>query len=238
MTRLAWLLLPTLPALLALPSNAHAYCGTVTGLAPGIASPSGIEVPPDGGIVVGAFGAEGPLPTGDPAIQPRWTIHATAPAKAVAMKIATFAPGLVAYRPSSRAVRAGRVDLVDDAGEVRAWVRMTRQAKPHLPAPTAISATLITTPGAQSLRVELADKPPVGAIAIVLTGENGTPRSWGLVHRDETQQTAFAENRCEVVPNGTILSEVGDPVRVFWVDAMGRTSAASKPFVISAPAQP
>ncbi len=35
-----------------------------------------------------------------------------------------------------------------------------------------------------------------------------------------------------------ILSEVGDHVRVFWVDTMGRASAASQPFVISAPAQP
>ncbi len=210
--------------LASIPSAADAYCKSVTGLAPSIASPSGFDLPPDGGIVVGAFGADVPLPTGDPAVQSGWRIRTDAGPETPRM--VTLAPGLVAYRS---AARSGRIELENDQGESLAWVSATRRKQPMLAAPDPTAAEVVFGGGTVRIGVELATKAPKEAIALVLADSKGTPRSWSLVQRGSTQQHAYAQNRCQVVPNGSVLSQAGEQVTLFWVDNAGRVSRASKP---------
>lgn len=222
-------LLPlALASLVALvPSAADAYCKSVTGLAPSIASPSGFDLPADGGIVVGAFGADVPLPTGDPAVQTGWRIRTDGGRETP--RIVTLAPGLVVYRASTR---AGRIELEDERGESLAWVRATNRKRPVLAAPDATAAEVVFGGGTVRIGVELATKAPKEAIALVLADRNGTPRSWSLVQRGSTKQHAYAQNRCQVVPNGSVLSQAGEQVTFFWVDRAGRVSPASKPITL------
>ncbi len=221
MKNLAPLLLASLLALA--PSTAAAYCASVTGLAPGIASPSGIELPKDGGIVVGAFGEDVPLPIGDPAVQPNWRMK-SGDVRA-RPKIVTLAPGLVVYQSTAR---SGRIDLENDSKESIAWVNATNRARPVLDAPEARTAEVFAASGFTHIDVELVAEAPKDAIAIVLTDKDGTPRSWGLVRRKMKTQQAFAHNRCQVVPNGSTLSQSGEQIRFFWVDNAGRPSKLSK----------
>jgi hypothetical protein len=217
-----------LASLLALiPSSADAYCKSVTGLAPGIASPSGIDLPIDGGIVVGAFGADGPLPTGDPAVQSNWRVKIGA--RHDTPQIITLAPGLVVYRST---VRSGRIDLEDDKGASLAWVRASNRTRPVLDAPDVTGAAVKAAPGSTRIEVELATKAPKDAIALVLADREGTPRSWSLVQRGSTHQQAYAHNRCQVVPNGSVLSQAGEEITLFWVDNAGRVSPASGPITL------
>jgi len=217
-----------LASLLALvPSTADAYCQSVTGLAPAIASPSGFDLPADGGIVVGAFGADVPLPAGDPAVQTAWRIRTDAGREKP--RIVTLAPGLVVYRASAR---SGRIELEDDHGESLAWVRATNRKRPVLAAPDATAAELMFAGGTGRIEVELATKAPKEAIALVLADRNGAPRSWSLVRRGSTKQQAYTQNRCQVVPNGSVLSQAGEEVTFFWVDNAGRVSPASKPILL------
>jgi hypothetical protein len=216
------------------PSVADAYCGTVTGLAPNIASPSGISLPRDGGIVVGAFSADGPLPKGDPAVQPGWRIKhgevRTPP------RIETLAPGLVVYKS---AARTGRIDLEDGTKQMRAWVLATNRTRPVLAAPDVKRAELSIGPGFTSIEVELTSAAPADAIALILTDRQGTARSWWLSRRGSLHQQAFVQNRCEVVPNGSVLSQVGDEIQFVWVDSAGRLSPASSPVALGGkPASP
>jgi hypothetical protein len=210
-----------------IPSAADADCPSVTGLAPAIASPSGFDLPKDGGVVVGAFGADVPLPTGDPAVQTGWRIRTDAGAETP--RLVTLAPGLVVYRSSAR---SGRIALENDRGESIAWVIATARKQPVLAAPDPTTAEVVFAGGTVRIGVELATKAPKEAIALVLADSKGTPRSWSLVHRGSTQQNAYAQNRCQVVPNGSVLSQAGEKVTFLWVDQAGRVSPASKPIAL------
>lgn len=164
-----------------------------------------------------------PLPTGDPAVQTGWRVRTVAGIETPSL--ATLAPGLVVYRS---AARSGRIELENDQGESLAWVRATRRKQPALAAPDVTSAEVVFAGGTVHIGVELATKAPKEAIALVLADSKGTPRSWSLARPGWTTQNAYAQNRCAVVPNGSVLSQAGEKVRFFWVDRAGRVSRASQ----------
>jgi len=81
--------------------------------------------------------------------------------------------------------------------------------------------------------VTLDGPPPAGVVALVLADAKGKPRSFGLVADAATEIQVYAHGRCGVVPNGTVESSIGDKVTLFWVDASGRKSPASKAMTIT-----
>jgi hypothetical protein len=68
---------------------------------------------------------------------------------------------------------------------------------------------------------------------MVLADAKGKARSFGVVSKDDKEVTVYAHPRCGVVPNDTVESKVGDRVTLFWVDASGRRSPASKAVTVT-----
>jgi len=205
------------------PATANAYCKGGSGLEPGIVSPSNIEIPIDGGIVVAAVTADIPLAPGDQSVQPTWRLHHGA--RRDTPNIVMLAPGLAVYRSTAS---TGRIDLEDAQHTSIAFVTATSAKTKPLAAPVLKRVELVSAQGFTHIDVDVADKAPAGAIAIVLADASGTPRSWQLVQKTSTHQQGYAQNKCAVVPNGSVLSQPGDEVTSFWVDAAGRPSRISQ----------
>lgn len=159
------------------------------------------------------------------AAQPTWTLAAGG--TKAAPKLVTLAPGLVVYRVE----KAGETSLVDGT-TVLATATAGAPAGRTLPAPKVNAIRHEKTLGRRAsafTRVTLAEPPPDGALALVLTDANGKARSFGLVDEDDLSViTVYAHSRCGVVPNKTVESSAGQRVKLFWVDRSGRSSPTSK----------
>ncbi len=211
-----------LPVLVLASPTADAKCAPQH-LAPKVLSEGSIAA--GGGFVVAEIDGADDARDSISATQPTWTI-ATGGAKA-APKIVPLAPGLVVYRVE----KAGETSLLDGT-------KVLATATAGAPAGRAPSAPKVKgirhekTLGRRAsafTRVTLAEPPPDGALALVLTDANGKARSFGLVDPDDPSViTVYAHGRCGVVPNNTVESSAGQRVKLFWVDHSGRTSPASK----------
>ncbi len=205
------------------PAHAEFFCGGI-GLAPQVLSEPGLVLPGDGGIVVAAI-TGGNHFDDDAADQPTWRFQtggvATQPRRV------TLAPGLVVYR----ARQDGTLTLVEADGKARATTFVTRRPRARLAAP--VIKWTVRSPDRADVNLELASLPPEDAIAIVLVGKDGKPRSWDLIDPESTMQRAYKQRGCEMQPPGTMSSNAGDEVTFFFVDAYGRTSQPSKPIKIA-----
>ncbi len=212
-------------ALLVASTPAHAeFCGAM-GLAAQVVSGADLVLPGDGGILVaalpGGFGRDG----NDEADQPTWRFQ-TGGASSQPRRT-TLAPGLVVYR----ARQDGTVVLLDREDKPRASAFVTRRPRPRLAAP--VVRWSVRSPDRVDVTLELASPPPDDAIAIVLVGKDGKPRSWDFIEGDSTTQRAYKQRGCEMAPAGTLPSRAGDEVTFLFVDAYGRTSPPSKPITIA-----
>jgi hypothetical protein len=212
-------------------ASARADCA-MTGLAPRVVSAPDVVVPADGGVVVAAVSeARGALDQGDPAVQSGWRMRIGA--DLIKPPIDMIAPGLAVYRIA--AVNTFKVELVDAKQQTVASVRTKRSGGDPTPAPKLKRAWFVaqhSRHGGSAVTVEVEDA-PAGAIALVLADDHGKPRSWTLA-TGATTLSPYAQADCVVMPNGTIPSKAGDKITLFWVDAMGRPSVASKPITVAA----
>ena len=202
---------------LALPTGrADAKCAP-SSLRPTVATPAGTQIPKTGGIVVLAekFFDDGKVAKGD--VTKRWK------PRSGATKIEVLAPGLVVYRSA--------LELVDGKQTVAKFAAAaTEPAVLDAPKVKAIVATKTSRGRKSSTEVEvtLDGAVPAGAVAIVAVDAKGKPMSFGRVEPNG-KLYVYAQHRCEVLPDGTVEPKYGDTVTVFWVDAIGRPSPASKP---------
>ena len=199
------------------------FCGAV-GLGAQVVSGVDVVLPGDGGILVAALPGRGDH-EGDPADQPAWRFRAAG--ASTTPRRTTLAPGLVVYQ----ARQDGGVVLLDHEGTRVAGAFVTRRPRPRL-MPPVVRWTL-RTPERVDVIVQLATEPPEDALAIVLVGKDGKPRSWDFLDPDSTVQRAYKQRGCEIQPAGTVASTVGDEVHFVFVDIWGRTSAPSKPSQIA-----
>lgn len=163
-----------------------------------------------------------PLTTGDPAVQP-WRLIGVAAEPTVEL----FAPGLALYH-----VVSGATGLEDEAHKVLVTVRTTTVKPKRLAAPKIRTLRYDHRFGAEAreeLVAQLAAKVPSAAVAIVISSVDGTPRSWSLVTAGASTVKPYLRSGCGTVPNGSITSVAGDKVIAYWIDALGRRSAASAP---------
>lgn len=213
-----------------LSSSVHADCA-VMGLAPKVVSAPDTITPADGGVVVAAVSEErGSLDPGDPAVQSSWRMRIGA--DLIKPPIDMIAPGLAVYRIA--AANTFKVELVDGKQQVLASVRTKRSSGDPTPAPKIKRAWFVerhSRHGGAAVTVELEDA-PAGMIALVLADDKGKPRSWTLA--GGTVLSPYAQADCAPLPNGTVPSKAGDKITLFWVDAMGRASLASKPITVAA----
>jgi len=210
---------------------ADAKCAMM-GLAPEVLTPAGATIVPGGGIVVGVADApRGDLGEGDASNQPGWRLRIGA--RGVTPTVIALAPGLSVYRVPGGTAGA---TLIDDrratVGSIQVGTKTAVLAAPRV--------KRITYDSGQGRRpfaevsVELVGGVPAGAIALVIADAKGKARSWGRVTTGKTAVLGYDRKRCRVLANGTVESRSGDKVTVFYVDASGRTSPRSRPFVIGA----
>lgn len=146
-----------------------------------------------------------------------------------------LAPGLAVYRLPKPPTAAGPIELVDQAGAVRATAQLDLTRRAALPAPSVRKVTFSQSRKGRStltqVSVTLGRAPPPGALALVLTDAAGVARSWGkptgglVVH-------VLDQGRCQALPHATVETAAREKVRLFWVDALGRRSPASRTFTV------
>ena len=218
-------------ALAALTAEAHADC-MMYGLAPKVLTPAGTVVPGDGGIVVAAVAEpRGKLDPGDAAVVPAWRLRVGS--DVIKPPIAMIAPGLAVYRVA--VANAYDAKLEDGAHAVVATVKPARRGGDPLPAPKLKRIWFVeqhSRHGGSAVNVELDGDTPAGAIALVLADSKGNARSW--THAGGTTLSPYASPDCVALPNGTIPSQAGDRVTLFWLGADGRVSPATQPLAIAA----
>ena len=214
-------------ASIALVSSSAAGDCAFSGLAAKVITPANAIVPGDGGIVVAAVtDHHGALSPGDEAVHPGWRLRVGP--DLLKPPIEVIAPGLAIYRVA--VANAFKVELENDKHEVVGTVRPARGSGDPLAAPQLKRAWFEpnhSRHGSERVGVEVDGAVPATAIALVVADAKGTPRSWTLV--DGQALYPYTSASCLALPNGTIGTKAGDTITVFWVDAGGRRSAASKP---------
>jgi len=207
---------------------ASADCARV-GLTPKVLTPENAAISIGGGIVVGTVGlSDGKLDKGDTAVHPGWRFKG----QSVTPVIKSIAPGLAIYQTVEE------VELVDRLGTPLVKVKHANAKARTLPAPIVKAAKHSGKRGGyhtpERVTVEL-DKPlPAEVVAVVLLdAKTATPKSWWLVDASSRTIYGFVQLDCTPLPNGTVVSAVGDSIKVMYVDATGQVSAPSAAITIN-----
>ncbi|MEO8704762.1 MAG: hypothetical protein ABI867_32195 [Kofleriaceae bacterium] len=222
-------------AVVATVSVVHAEPCPPFGLRSEVILPSA-EVSSDGGIVVGelpamdANGGTGKPPSPD---RSGWKLRADG--KAAAAKADVIAPGLVVYRPPAG---AKTFELLDGSTKPAGKAKLVVTAPALLDAPrvkTVISGQTRDKHVSTFVNVVLDGKAPKGAIALVVAEAKGAPRSWGRVFEQLDTITVYSTSGgcVTLFPDGTVISQPGDRVVAFWVDATGRRSPTTPPLIVA-----
>ena len=188
------------------------------------------EASAGGGIVVATEQVSYDVKDEGDAVQPTWKLSIGGASSAP--KIDVIAPGLAVYRLPAA---AGDATLLDGT-TVIAKVTTVRTQPVQLLAPKVKGVRHEKTIGRRSSAytiVALAGPVPDGAVAMVLADAKGKARSFGTVKAGDKEVTVYAHGRCGVVPNDTVESKPGEKVTLFWVDASGRVSPATKAITIT-----
>lgn len=205
------------------PATASADCMAV-GLEMKIMN-AGVTLPADGAFIVAAVQqGHGRLDPGDITVHSDWKLQVDG--RALAPKIDTVAPGLSLYRLGGR---AGALQLEDGSGASLATGKAVAAGRTPFPAPVVKKLTY-TAGGyhrSEAVTAELDGAVPGGAVAIIMTDDKGTPRSFGFVTAGQPVMP-YLHTYCGTLPNGTVVSKPGDKVKLAWVDEAGRVSPASK----------
>ncbi len=200
---------------------ASADCAMV-GLAPMVLSPTNSTI--TAGVVVGSIGVQGAtLEKGDVAVQQGWKLKRGKPT------IKTIAPGLAIYS-------APADDELFDAGGKSLYKFRVSTTKPTLAAPTVTRATHSGKRNGyhepERVKLELASPLPTTVVAVILHDAKGTPRSWHTTSAGAKEIYGFYQMDCTPLPNGTVMSAVGDSIKISYVDASGAVSPPSAAITI------
>lgn len=229
--RVALFAAPFVALIAATPPAASADCAFI-GLSPKVITPADTVVPGDGGIVVAAVSdRQGKLDPGDAAVRSTWRLRVGS--DLLKPPVDVIAPGLAVYRVA--AANVFKAELVTDKGDVVASVKPSRATPAALPVPVIKRAWFKQTGsrhGGESVGVELDSALPAHVVALVLADGQGVAKSWTAIADTTAEIFPYNAHDCAALPNGTTRSKTGDTVTAFWVDAGGRRSAISKPFVV------
>ncbi|MBX3161496.1 MAG: hypothetical protein KF773_36380 [Deltaproteobacteria bacterium] len=191
----------------------------------------------EGGLVVAAVSTHASeIPMGDVTVQKGWMFDVRG--KRTAATVEQLAPGLSVYRLPSP---PSDLPLRDEKGASLGTLRRGVAGAPRLAAPKVQKIEHVSVHGRRSashVAVTLDGDPPADALVMVLADATGLPRSWSLVdHASATKQTQipFATRDCVVLPNGTRETKANDKVLVYWIDAAGRRSNATKAVTVGLP---
>lgn len=218
-----------LAVVVAAPIPAAAGPCVITGLDPDVLTPTGAKIAKGGGVIVATV-QSGKGTTDDASIQPAWRWKVGS--NYVRPTHTTRAPGLTVYT-----LPAGAKLLVNDARTRMADVVAGDDAKllaaPKLSAARDEATLVQQTSGVSfiyhTLELELTERPPDDALALVIYGADGVARDWLRVDSDRQQHysLSYAGNRCATPVPGRVASTAGDKLTFAWIDSSGRPSAMS-----------
>ena len=86
----------------------------------------------------------------------------------------------------------------------------------------------------QTVSVQLDANAPADRFLIVFDATGKVARSWGRAYGETKVITVFSQGGCTVVADGTVESQLGDTVRLAWLDLSGRLSTLSPPIKVTA----
>lgn len=182
-------------------------------------------IPSDGGILV----AYQPQAADEPqrGLVKDWRL--VDGAQRTAPRVTPLAPGLERLQPVG-------TQLVDGKGASLLRFSAAKAAGPVLDAPAATAVVRTTSEaGRRRMRVvsvALATAAPADRILVVFDKAGKVARSWGRGN-GSPKVAVFGSGGCTLVANGTIESQVGDEVRLAWVDRTGRLSGLSAPITVT-----
>ena len=212
------------------PTDVDAKCAP-SSLRASVVTPAGTVVTEEGGIVVAAvsFFDGGNISTGDVVQQKGWRFrHGNL---LVEPTIEIIAPGLAVYRyPAVK----DKLELEDDKHAVLATLTVTKDRVAVLAAPKVKKIVSTKSYGKRpstSIEVALDGAAPTTAVAIVAVDAKGKAIAFGTL--DGTEVVVFSQQRCDTVADGTREPLSGEKISVFWLDATGRKSPASKPVAVT-----
>jgi hypothetical protein len=184
----------------------------------------------EGGVVVGELPAmiDNKKPSPD---RSAWKLRVKG--KASAATPAVLAPGLVVYRPPAT---TAPYEVLDAAGKRVGKAKVMTKEAELLPAPAVksiISGESRSRHPSVFVTVELSSAPPKHAIALVVGPAKGPAHSWGRAFAESPAISVYStQGGCvSMFPDGTVISQPGDRLVAFWVDAHGRRSRVS-PLVV------
>lgn len=186
----------------------------------------------EGGVVVGEVPA---MMGGDTKPSPdrtAWKVRVKG--KASAATPAVLAPGLVVYRPPAT---AAPYEVLDALGKRAGKAKVMAKEAGLLPAPAIKDIVSGESRGRHPsvfVTVELSAAPPKDAVALVVGPAKGPAHSWGRASPDSPAISVYStQGGCvSMFPDGTVISQPGDQLVAFWVDAYGRRSRVSPMVVV------
>lgn len=190
-----------------------------------------VTVSQEGGFVVG----EVPAMINDKKPSPdrsAWKVRAKG--KAAAATPAVIAPGLVVYRPPQA---TAPYEVLDGAGKRVGKAKVMAKEADLLPAPSIksiVSGASRSRHPSVFVNVELSAAAPKEAIALVVGPAKGPAHSWGRAFPENAVVNVYStQGGCiDVFPDGTVISQPGNRLVAFWVDAYGRRSRVSPMVVV------
>ncbi len=185
----------------------------------------------EGGVIVG----EVPTMIGDKKPSPdrsAWKLRVKG--KSTAAIPAVLAPGLVVYRPPAA---AASYEVLDAAQKRLGKAKVMMKEAELLPAPAVKAIISGETRGRHTsvfVSVELSSAPPKAAIALVVGPAKGSAHAWGVALPESSSISVYStQGGCvSTFPDGTVISQPGDRLVAFWVDAYGRRSRVSPMVVV------
>jgi hypothetical protein len=213
-----------LAALVALagPRPAQAFCASPPMTAPLVITSQPIA--PDGGIVVLLEGKAVDVPA-DPHRVKLDGVEA-------APDIVALAPGLVLYRVKSGTKQTEVLEGKTVVATIKTDVQTPRLAAPRVKR-IASKSDFGGRKTKQRSVVTLRSAAPAGAIALVVTdASDGRALTFGFVGKDATEVTVFHHFGCGTLPEGMGMPMIRSKVKLHWIDASGRASAASPALVV------
>jgi hypothetical protein len=186
----------------------------------------------EGGVVVGELPA---MLGGDKKPSPdrsKWTLRVKG--KASSATPAVLAPGLVVYRPPAT---TAPFEVLDALGKRVGKAKVMTKEAELLPAPgvkAIVSGESRSRHPSVFVTVELSAAPPKEAIALVVGPAKGPAHAWGAAFPEASSLTVYStQGGCiSMFPDGTVISQPGDRLVAFWVDAYGRRSRVSPMVVV------
>jgi hypothetical protein len=197
-----------------------------------VLTPANAAIAPGGGIIVIASSAPayGGGPSGvdaaehaDVASHADWRVRAGAHLIAPGIKV--IAPGLAVYD-----VGEATGELVLEDADHKELLHAHRGERTAELAPPKLTRVSVNDPRHMmrhpytAMTAVVADKPPAGAVALVVFDQDGKPRSWGTPSVT-SEVYVYSSGGCGTAIG--IPSSAGDSVRLAWLDGSGRLSRLS-----------